>query len=64
MSCHMSIRMCAMVLHVVYWFDKNVHFGLGQSLMKWLSSQLKHFVRGFDLLIWALQSTVSCDFEL
>ena len=44
-------------------FTVLVLFGLGQPFMKWSSSKLKHFVGGFDLLIWALQSTVLCDFE-
>ena len=58
MSCHISIGIWALVLNVfcMVWsecwsFSMLVLFGLGQSFMKWFSSQLKHFVWGFDLLL-------------
>ena len=70
MSCHISIGIWAFMLNVVCmaWskccsISVLVLCGLEKSFMKWSSLQLKHFFGSFDVLIWALQSTVSCDFE-
>ena len=69
MSCHISINMGTGAKCCVHGLVKMLRFFYVSSfwfravLYEMVFITIKAFVRGFDLLIWALQSMVSYDFE-